>query len=204
MVIGALNRGEPKGRGLFTKVIPFESRRSNFQPVRAPRNLPNTRGGEREASSCRQWHAHTHAREENRALCACKKPRRIPTMVPVQCPEAAPSPFLPFPRSSRPVNELQGCKSESWLNCLLSRVSSRVLHPRRLFLPPFTAVCPRGVAAMFLRPPLPVHSPSPQSVRKRGREKQRKSPSPLVGGEIGTFLLYRFVSNFTRDRVRQR
>lgn len=202
MVIGALNRGEPKGRGLFTKVIPFESRRSNFQPVRAPRNLPNTRGGEREASSCRQC-THTHARAKKIEHCARVRSREgSQPWSPSNVPKLPPS-FLPSPRSSRPVNELQGCKSESWLNCLLSRVSSRVLHPRRLFLPPFTAVCLRGVAAMFLRPPLPVHSPSPQSVRKRGREKQRESPSPLVGGEIGTFLLYRFVSNFTRDRVRQ-
>lgn len=147
--------------------------------------------------------ARTHTRAKKIEHCARVRSREgSQPWSPSNVPKLPPS-FLPSPRSSRPVNELQGCKSESWLNCLLSRVSSRVLHPRRLFLPPFTAVCLRGVAAMFLRPPLPVHSPSPQSVRKRGREKQRESPSPLVGGEIGTFLLYRFVSNFTRDRVRQ-
>lgn len=50
------------------------------------------------------------------------------------------------PRNRRPVNELQGCKSESWLNCLLSRV-----EPAFAPLPPFYSVpfAPGGVATVL-------------------------------------------------------
>lgn len=130
--------------------------------------------------------ARTHTRARRKSSIVLRSRGGSQPWSPSNVPKLPPS-FLPSPRSSRPVNELQGCKSESWLNCLLSRVSSRVLHPRRLFLPPFTAVCLRGVAAMFLRPPLPVHSPPLKACAREGERNNARVPLRWSEGKLELF-----------------
>lgn len=155
----------------------------------------------------------THTRARKSSIVRRKKPR-IPSVshpTPKQSSLFLLHPFLVC-RSSRPVNELQGCKSESWLNCLLSRVEPGFAPSSAFFLPLFSAVSPRGIATMFLHPPAhsnPLRLAVPRELGANHDQRKREMEtlwglserSKRNDGEIGTFY-YRFVSNFTRNRVR--
>lgn len=82
------------------------------------------------------------------------------------------------------MNELQGCKSESWLNCLLCRVELGFAPSSAFFLALFSTVCPRGVATMFLPPLLSPVRPLSGRGRASGREKRRQGGSESSDGKV--------------------
>lgn len=161
---------------------------------------------------------HTRARaQENRASYGARSQgSRACPIRPRSCPLSLSLSFL-HPllvcRSRRPVNELQGCKSESWLNCLLSRVELGFAPSSAFFLLLFSAVCPRGVATMFLHPPTPFNPLRLASLRELGvyrdqkeRAKQREKNRNTMGSVDNEqlFTIACFVPNFIRNRIRPR
>lgn len=106
------------------------------------------------------------------------------------------------------MNELQGCKSESWLNCLLSWTEAASFCSLASVL--FNAVCPRRrrVATMFFD----VVADGGRGGRSDGGERKRSREEgieerKMVGSadakrdrEIGNFY-YRFVSILRRNHT---